>query len=73
MRNTLKLKEIHQNNVSNIHFLLATIVIMDSKGYFLQPTSSDKNYDPVYTKQPEIGDTKKSFNIYSNKHLQDTL
>lgn len=37
--------------------------MINGKGDFYSQVSSDKNFDPQYTKVPEISDTKKSFNI----------
>lgn len=42
-------------------------MFVGSNGMFFKATSSDKNYDPAYTKVPEIGDSKKSYNIAANK------
>jgi hypothetical protein len=44
-----------------------------SNGQFFKLTSSDKNYDPDWTKVPEIADTKKSYNIASNKFFQTQM
>lgn len=67
--NSIKLKD---NLLKNVIYNLNNnyIVLINSKGHFVKYSSSDRNYDPEYTKVPEIGDPKKSFNITSDKFFQ---
>jgi hypothetical protein len=49
------------------------IVFISPSGMYVKYATSDKNYDPEYTKVPEIADTKKSYNIACNSYFQSRM
>eukprot|EP00347_Sterkiella_histriomuscorum_P008063 403346516 len=57
------------------YFLLIALilVIVGNNGCYFKQTSSDKNYDPDWTKVPEMADTKKSYNIAANPCFQKAV